>query len=160
MSNEEINSAELEAEQILEGEYTKARAEECPEGLDCPVHFRVDSVLFDESMHYARLITYVGEYAVVTEDNHKLDDPMIMVKILMGRIKKEDLPPRWETAIFVVGTGTLGELSDRSIEERRDALRYLATHDDWKALEGTHSVTVAALEQGLIDVSKPWTLES
>lgn len=155
MSNEEINSAELEAEEILKSAYSKAQAEECPQGEECPVHFRVNDVYFEPDSQYARIITYLGEYAVVTEDNHELDNPILMIRIMLGKVRKEDLPPRWETTIIVVGEGSLGELSERSIEERRQALRYVETHDEWEGLQDTHNIIVSALESGFIDVSKP-----
>lgn len=155
MDNEEIKSAEQQAEEILKGEYSKAKAEGCPNGEDCGVHFRVDETYFEEESQYARMISYVDEFVVLTEDNHELDSPMLMVKVLMGGALREDLPPRWETSIFHVGDGTLAELSEKSVEERRHALRYSKAHDEWEALEAEHSVTVLMLEAGLIDVSKP-----
>lgn len=154
MDNEETKSAEQRAEEILKGEYAKAKAEECPAGEACGVHFRVDEAYFNEETQYARMISYVGEFVVITEDNHELDSPMLMVGILMGQVLKEDLPPRWETSIFRVGDGTLAELSGGSIEERRRALRYFKAHDVWVEIEATHMATVSMLEAGLIDVSK------
>lgn len=155
MDNEETKSAEQQAEEILKGEYSKVKAEECPGGEDCGVHFRVNETVFDEECQYARMISYIGEFVVLTEDNHELDSPMLMIGILMGRVLKEDLPPRWETSIFRVGDGTLAELSGGSIEERRHALRYFKSHDKWEEIEATHLATVSMLEAGLIDVSKP-----
>lgn len=151
----ENKSAEQQAEEILKGEYAKAKAEECPGGEGCGVHFRVDETVFDEEYQYARMISYIGEFVVLTEDNHELDSPMLMVGILMGRALKEDLPPRWETSIFHVGDGTLAELSGSSIEERRRALRYFKAHDVWEEIKATHLATISMLEAGLIDVSKP-----
>lgn len=155
MDNEETKSAEQQAEEILKGEYSKAKAEECPGGEGCGVHFRVDETYFDEGSQYARMISYADQFVVLTEDNHELDSPMLMVGILMGRVLKEDLPPRWETSIFHVGDGTLAELSGGSIEERRHALRYFKAHDKWEEITATHLATVSMLEAGLIDVSKP-----
>lgn len=151
------NSAEREAERILEEAYAEVRAEECPQGDDCPVHFRVDEVLFEEDRgyQYARLITYSGDYVVVTEDNHKYDDPGILLGIVLGAVKRADLPPRWETTIYHVGTGVIGDLADKGIETRRDALRYAKEHDDWEYIQGVHETTVEALRAGLVDVSKP-----
>lgn len=155
MDNGETRSAEQQAEEILKGEYAKAKAEECPAGEDCGVHFRVDETYFNEETQYARMISYVGEFVVLTEDNHEFDSPVLMIKILMGGVLKEDLPPRWETSIFYVGDGTLAELSGGSVEERRRALRYFQAHDNWDAIEETHHSVVSCLGAGLIDVSKP-----
>lgn len=158
MTNEE-NEAVKAAEEILEGAYVEARAEECPQGEECSVHFRVDDQIVEESISYVRLINYVGDYAVVTEDNHELDSPLLMVKILLGASLKENLPPRWETIIYHVGNGVLGDLSDKPLEERRKAVRYAAQHDVWDELIEVHDGTVKFLEAGLIDVSKPFNLE-
>jgi hypothetical protein len=61
-----MNPAEAAAEQILKGAYDEAQAEACPEGRECAVHFRNSGEYIDEKEQYARLIDYVGEYAVVT----------------------------------------------------------------------------------------------
>jgi hypothetical protein len=148
------NSAEREAEKILEDAYAEARAEECPQGDQCPVHFRVDEEYVVESEKYARYITYVGEYAVVTEDNHILESPVFIVKMLLGQIKKEDMPPRFETTIFFVGSGTIGDLTDKDAESQRESIRYASTHDVWEQVGEEHAATVLMLESGLIDVSK------
>lgn len=155
MSHEKQNSAERAAEEILEGEYAKARAEECPQGDQCAVHFRVNEVYFDQDQQYARLITYVGEHVVVTEDNHEMESPSFLIKIVLGLVKKGDLPPRWETSVIYVGDGALADLTGKSLEERRKAFRYLSKHDDWDLISEAHHTVVSALEAGLIDVSKP-----
>lgn len=160
MDNEEAKSAEQQAEEILEGAYAEARAEVCPQGEECSIHFRVDDQIVDEPSQYVRLINYVGDYVVVTEDNHKLDSPLLMVKILLGTALKEDLPPRWETIIYYVGGGVLGDLSGKSLEDRLEAVRYAAQHDVWDELISVHDGTVSFLEAGLIDVSKPFDLEA
>lgn len=157
--SDEQNDAERQAEEIFLAEYGKARAEDCPQGEDCPVHFRVDEEYFDEAYVYARLITYVGDFAVITEDNHAYENPSLIMKVLMGRIKKEDLPPRWSTMIFHVGQEVIGDLSEKSVEDRRAALRYCKSHDEWDEIAANHHTTTALLEAGLIDVSEPFPLE-
>lgn len=149
------------AEQILSDEYSKARAEECPQGDECPVHFRVDEVMFDEPSQYARLITYVGEFAVVTEDNPDLGNPALLVKAVLGSITREELPPRWSTMVIHVGEeGVLGDSAHKSLEERRKAFRYHSPHDVWDDITASHEVTVSMLEAGLLDVSLPWKWEN
>lgn len=156
MGNEEINSAELEAEGILREAYSTARAEECPQGKDCAVHFRVDEEFLDNDNKYARLITYVGDHVVVTEDNHVFGSPAFMVGYLLGSLATTTMPPRYETSIFHVGEGAIGDLQNRPVEERVTAVRYAKTHDDWEAVPIEHSATVLMLQQDMIDVSKPW----
>lgn len=154
-NNEEQNSAEREAEEILKQAFTDAVAEECPNGEDCAVHFRVDELVREDDAQYIRVITYVGDYCVVTDDNHELENPVLILKAALGLIKKEDLPPRHETAIYLVGDGTLAELSEGSLETRRNSIRYLQFHDVYGAAQDFHEVTVSGLTSGLIDVSKP-----
>lgn len=147
-----INSAEQAAEDILKEAYAEAQAEECPEGEACPVHFRVDSILIDEDLKYARFITYSGDYAVITEDNSELENPVFMIKLVLGKVKKADLPPPYESTIFHVGEGTLGDLANKSREAQYEAVVYTATYDYWESLREFHEVTVSALEQGLIEL--------
>lgn len=161
MTNHE-NGAVKAAEEILEGAYIEARAEECPQGEECSVHFRVDDQIVEESISYVRLINYVGDYVVITEDNHELSSPLVLAKLLLGGLLLEgvDLLPRWETIIYYVGDGVIGDLSDKPLEERQNALRYAAQHDVWDELIAVHDGTVKFLKAGLIDVSKPFDLEA
>lgn len=151
------NSAEREAEQILKDAARAIQTEQCPQGEECAVHHRVDEKYVLESAKYARYITYSGDYVVLTEDNHVFDSPQFLIKALLGGVKtKEDLPPRWETSIFHVGDGTIGDLTELPVEERGKSLRYAKTHDDWDAVKMEHEAVLLALRSGLIDVSKPW----
>jgi hypothetical protein len=156
MASAEQNSAEREAEKILKDAYAEARAEECPQGDDCPVHFRVDDEYYDEEQQYARLITYHGEYVVVTEDNHELDNPAVFLKLLLGGLAVR--PSRYETLVYHVGEGTIGDLSEKDVEHRRNSVRYSKKHDSYKDVHDEHTVVVIELAEGLIDVSKPLEL--
>lgn len=154
MSNEEVNPAEAAAEEILKEAYAEAQAEECPQGKDCAVHFRVNEEYFEEKYEYARLIDYVGEFVVITDDNPAATSVLTLaLAALNGSAYKR--PPRWETSIYYVGEGVIGDLTGRSEEERRKAFRYYSTHDVWEEVKGFHQTTVNALTDGLIDVSKP-----
>lgn len=156
MSNEEQNSAEREAEKILKDAYAEARAEECPQGDDCPVHFRVDDEYYDDEQQYARLITYHGEYVVVTEDNHELDNPAVFLKLLLGGLQVR--PSRYETLVYHVGEGTIGDLSEKDVEHRRNSVRYSKKHDSYKGVHDEHVLVVTELAEGFIDVTKPLEL--
>lgn len=149
------NPAERQVEEILKAEAQKIQTEQCPQGEECAVHHRVDEEYVLESAKYARYITYSGEYVVITEDNHIFDSPVFMLKLLLGGVKKDNFPPRWETSIFHVGGDTIGDLSGLPSEERGKSLRYAKTHDEWEHLKGVHDTTVSALQAGLIDVSSP-----
>lgn len=152
MDNEETNSAELAAEEILREAYPAARAEECPQGEACPVHFRIDDEYIDEESKYARLITYVGDYVVVTEDNTALGSPMALIGYILGG--PQAALPQYETSVVYVGSGVIGDVE--TTEQYHKALRYAKTHDDWEAVLSEHYNAVSMLESGFIDVSKPW----
>lgn len=154
MSNEEVNPAEAAAEEILKEAYAEVRAEECPQGKDCAVHFRNSEEYFEEKYEYARLIDYVGEFVVITDDNPAATSVLALVQATLNGSAYE-LPPRWETSIYHVGGGVIGDLAEKSEEERRKAFRYHSTHDVWEEVKFFHQTTVSALKSGLIDVSKP-----
>lgn len=154
MTDREVNSAEQEAEEILKKAADEAQAESCPQGKDCAVHFRNTEEFIKEEYEYARFITYVGEYVVVTDDNPEAVDMLAMIyAALDGNSRKVD---RWETSIYHVGHGTVSDLAGRSEEERRKAFRYHSTHDVWDQVPAEHRAAVSSLEADLIDVSKPW----
>lgn len=144
------------AEQILKDAYPEARAEECPQGKECPIHFRVDEEYFDKSQRYARLITYLGDYVVVTGDNPKLESPLFLIQLVLGAVKKKDLPPRWVTDVIYVGEGAIADAFDKPAEEIRTTLRYSTEHNEWQYIKSVHDSTAGALKSGLIDVSQPW----
>lgn len=152
--DKEINSAELEAEQILKDAFSRIRAEECPQGEDCSVHFRVDSVYRDDEYKYIRCITYLGNFAVVTDDNHNLRNP---ARLLAGVFGLPVAPmDRWETTILHVGEGVLDDLWRVGPEEHRKAIRYVQPHDTWEDVEEIHHNTVSLMAAGMIDLSRPW----
>jgi len=150
------NSAEREAERILEEAAKAIQAEQCPQGEECAVHHRVDEEYVREDDKYVRFITYLDDYVVITDDNPVFETPAFLLKLVLGMIKKDDIPPRWETSIFYVGPdGTIGDVGNKPREEQVAAIRYAKTHDDWDLLKSEHETTVSALKDGLIDVSKP-----
>lgn len=154
MSDDKMNSAEREAEEILKGAYAEARAEECPQGEDCPIHFRVDEEYFEDGALYARMITYMGDYVVITEDNPELGSPNVILKAVLGTLKKGDVKP-WETAVYHVGKGAIADIESLPVERQRETLRYSYKHDVWDRIRTEHEVVVFMLRDGLIDVSKP-----
>ena len=152
MSDKEMNPAEAAAEEILKQAADDIQAETCPQGKDCAVHFRVNEEFVKDEYEYARFITYVGEYVVITDDNPEAVSALALIQAALGGKAPAD---RFETSIYHVGDGTVSDLSDKTIEERRQAFRYHSTHDDWSLVPEAHHTVVSALEAGLIDVSKP-----
>lgn len=152
--DENGNSAELEAEAILKAEHEKAQAETCPQGDQCAVHFRVDEEYRDEESEYARYITYLGDYVVITDDSLEVQSPVTIIRLALGLISREDVPT-YETAVYYVGEGTIGDLSDASEDAKRGAYRYTEKHSNWDEVGPRHTMVCSGLQAGLIDVSKP-----
>jgi len=153
MTDDGMNPAEAAAEKILKEEFDKAQAESCPQGEDCAVHFRNSEEYVEEEYEYARMIDYVGDFVVVTDDSPEGNGALVVLRAALGLIDK--MPPRWETCVYYVGEGAIGDLSRKGEQERRDALRYRELHNKWSELKTVHQSTVTALASGLIDVSKP-----
>lgn len=125
--------------------------EKCPKGDLCPICRRVDEVTIDDAAHHVQLITYSGDYAVVTGENSELSSELCR---LLARVAGRSLD-RFETLIYHVGDGTLKDLSQAEPEIKQASLRYAKTHDEWKWVRGIHDVTVSALQASMIDVSNP-----
>ncbi len=150
MTDESMNSAERAAEEILKAEADKAQAEKCPQGAECPVHFRNDEDYVDSEVKYARMITYVGEFAVVTDDSAEVANPIVALSLIL----KGQKAPRYETVVYHVGDGVLADLILVSPEAVRKATRHLEKHDSWDGLRDHHQLVVTAVREGFIDLSK------
>lgn len=157
MSENEMNSAEAAAEEIFKAAAEDIQAESCPQGRECPVHFRVDEEYIAEGEQYARMITYVGEFVVITDDNPDAVTLESFMSFIAGKGLKVD--DGWETCIYHVGDQAISHLTLKSDEEKRKAFRYRSTHDEWSLVPATHRAVVSALGAGLIDVSKPWEVK-
>lgn len=159
MSDEtpEINSAELEAEEILKEALSKVDmdGEDCPQGDLCAIHHRNDEEVLDNQSEYGRIITYVGEYAVLTSDNPALLSPSFMLKMIFGGVSKDEIPPMYETCVMHVGDGSIADLRKLDSVDRSNSIRFIQTHDDWSNFRGAHDAIVDGVREGLIDVSKP-----
>lgn len=124
--------------------------EECPMGDDCAIHFRKDESLVDDEYEEGRLISYVGDWAVVTEGNR---DPMAELKLAMmdlGLPVKGDAPDRYESTVTYVGKSALGDLYEEDDETIKAAVRYLVTHDSWENFQEAHDMVIQAVEGGSI----------
>jgi hypothetical protein len=148
------NSPENEAEKIVAEIWDEERAAACPEGSECAVHFRKDREVVSPENEYIQMVTYSGDYVVITDDNPDLDTGVPMA-LLYGT----KMPDFWETSIYHVGQGTIADLIGLDRKVKADCLRYRTTHNDYEYAKGIHEVTVQALQQEMIDVSKPLPLE-
>ena len=152
MGNDEINSAEQQAEEILKDAYAEARAEQCPQGDECPVHFRVDEAYIEPESLYVRFITYVGDYAVVTEDNPELFTTTNILGLILGEGSRVD---RWLTSVVYVGDGAIGDVPEWSAEVLLARSRHKETCDSWEGLQDRHALVVGMVQDGVIDLSEP-----
>ena len=101
MANEEVNPAEAAAEEILKRAADDIRAESCPQGKDCAVHFRVNEEFVKDEYEYARLITYMGEYVVITDDN---PEAVSVVALIQAALNGKPLTPdRWDDFAALFG---------------------------------------------------------
>lgn len=148
----EMNSAEFEAENILKDEFAKVDVDgkDCPRGDNCAIHFRNDEEIIDDNYEAGRIITYAGDYVVATQNNVEVTAFDYLRTLLTGA----ELPPRYETCVIYVGSGPL--LNVRLLGDRgqRDAVRFIQLHDDWDNFKEAHASILAAVKEGIIDLSK------
>lgn len=112
---------------------------------DCGVHYRVDVESRDDQEEFIGKITYLGDWAVYTEDNQFL--PFL---VLLG---KPYLPHM--SLLIKVGTGTIGDLLENNGEGMKEAV-YEAyfTPDIEKALD-SHDMLVYGLQSDLLRPTAP-----
>lgn len=155
-----VPDAEAQADAILDealkGVNLNTDGTICPQGDECPVHYRLDDELIDEETEFGRLINYVGEYVVITTDNPELENPILLLKMILGQITDDQLPPLYETIVLHVGAeGVLADLRDASKEARRSAIRFLEQHESWANFKSAHQGVLEGVKSGLIDLSQP-----
>lgn len=124
--------------------------EECPMGDDCAIHFRNDEERFDPEYEEGRIISYAGDWVIVTEDNR---DPMAELKLAMMDLDlpiEGAKPNRYETSVTYVGGGSLGDLYEEDDETVLAAVRYVVTHDSWKNFKNAHKMVIEAVMGGSI----------
>lgn len=159
MSDEtpEINSAEVEAEEILKEAFTKIdlNGEDCPQGDACAIHHRNDEEILDDEIEFGRIITYTGEYVVITSDNPELENPIFLLKMILAQVDENSVPALYETCVIHVGDGSLADLRALDGDAQARSIRFVQKHNEWKNFKDAHTVVVNGVEDGLIDVSKP-----
>lgn len=145
--NEQIDS-------ILSAEQAKIDEEDCPMGDKCAIHHRNDETEIDEAERYGRIISYIGEYVVITDDNPEAINPQNALKIAFGLMKPEDLPCVYETIVVHVGDGALATVSKGTTEEQQKAaIRFRETFNEWEKFKNSHELVSEGVRNGLIDLS-------
>lgn len=129
--------------------------EPCPLGEECPIHHRIDSEVMNDDEESGRIVTYVGEFVVITSDNPDFEDPIMLLRILTNSISAEKIPPMYETCVMRVGEGAMADLRTLSSDEQWDSIRFVEKHDSWENFKSAHEMVVNGVKGGDIDVSKP-----
>jgi len=156
MSNETPeNDVIAEAEAIVSQSLAKLGTEECIEGDDCPIHFRIESEELDDEGQGGRIVSYIGNFAVVTADNPDLTRPSVLLRLIFGLYTEETVPATYETSVIHVGEGAIGDLYKQSEQVRKDATRYIHKHSDWAAFRDVHDSVLWDVAAGEIDLSTP-----
>lgn len=83
---------------------------DCPSGLECPVHFRLDREIRDDRWMSYQAVTYVGKYCVLTGDNPKyVGNPLLLLDYILSHTAPDDL---FSTSLYEVGhKGSLYDLT-------------------------------------------------
>lgn len=153
----EFSPIEEQAEQIIRDASAKLDldGDNCPMGEACAVHYRNDEEVINEEIQFGRLITYTGEYVVVTSDNPDLENPVFILKMVLGQVDKGQIPPLYETCVIHVGDGSLADLRAKDEDARLASIRFIQKHNEWDNFKDAHAVVVNGVKEELIDVSKP-----
>lgn len=152
----------------------------CPLGDDCSMHHRVDENTIYEDEEYGRLVTYVGDYVVVTSDNPDLENPMALLMLFVNEAKVAELnakigdreptqqereqlaelksliPALYETCVMHVGADkAIADLRKLDAEGQWESIRFVEQHNEWDNFRSAHEMVVSGVQGGDIDVSKP-----
>lgn len=116
----------------------------------CSVHYRVDQLEIDD--YTEKLISYVGEYVVVTEVAPEIVTPGAMTAMMLGLINPENM--------YVTHVGWLGSednsINDSLVDVDMDGyFRFWQRHDDVDKLKDVHLMVASSIKDGLIDLDTP-----
>jgi hypothetical protein len=96
-----------------------------------------------------QIVTYVGDYVVMTGVSPELADPMIGMLQSLGIVKI----PALTLVIGYVGEDSVGDSKTTVPDE--EFVRYIARHDNVDDPKGPHDMLVEELKAGTLDVSTP-----
>lgn len=140
---------------VTPGKKYDADGSECPMGLNCAIHYRITEEYFDNEAGYGRMITYVGNYAVITSENMELYSPMSVLKSLIDPNYVE--PGLYATEVIEVGEGSIGDLYERATNEGiLDMTRFMQEHNNWGNFRNAHDMVVEMVTAGQVDLSQSY----
>jgi hypothetical protein len=96
-----------------------------------------------------QIVTYVGDYVVMTGLSPELQDPMIAMLQQIGIVSI----PTLALVIGYVGEGSVGDSKVTVPDE--EFVRYIARHSNVDDPKGPHDMLVEELKAGTLDVSTP-----
>lgn len=116
----------------------------------CSIHYRVDQLEINDDTE--TLISYIGEYVVVTGVAPEVATSGAMMSMMLGIISPENM--------YVTYVGWLGSETNSiqdSIEEvdTHDYFRFWQRHDDVDNLLEVHQMIVSSVKEELIDLGTP-----
>lgn len=124
---------------------------ECPMGDDCAIHFRNNEEKLVAEFEGGRIVTYEGDYVIITDDNPDLYSPMIAMKMMLD--PNAPMPPRYETAVIRVGEGALADLRELSYDDQEKTVRFTQQHDEWSNFKAAHEMIVDGVKNGILDLA-------
>ncbi len=151
----------------------------CPLGDDCSMHHRVDESTINDEEEYGRLVTYIGDYVVVTSDNPDLENPVTLFTLLVKETQLAEftnqigdreptpeeaaqlfelnasLPALYETCVMHVGDGAIADLRKLDAKGQWASVRFVEQHSEWSNFRTAHEMVVSGVQGGDIDVTRP-----
>lgn len=124
--------------------------EDCIHGDECAIHNRIDQIELDDTTE--KLISYVGEYAVVTEVAAETVTPGARLAIALGLVVPENM---YRTTVGFLGDKETSLHDSRDTVSDDDFYRYWVAHNDADNLVTAHLMVVDGVSNGVIDVSVP-----
>lgn len=129
--------------------------DKCPGEKECYVHYRNDVERLYDAVSYGLIASYVGEWCVVTDDN--LDDVPIIegatIDHLLAMVADLDAP-LYETRVYKVGAGALGDLPDPIDGTYAEFVHYSYKHNEYEFLKDIHDDVVNDVIRGEIDLGR------
>jgi hypothetical protein len=133
----------------------------------CAIHTRTNERIVENGVEDGRIIEYVGDYVVITDQNieyNPINDLATFFKAMSeGTLDSLDFGqnPLYATEVIKVGDGSLSDLYDRVTDDNgnlnadfyKSHIMYRQTFDKWDSFELSHDATVDLLKSNALDVS-------
>jgi len=118
------------------------------ERSDCANCQRVDLEVLDRNS--TKLVTYIGEYVVITVGAPEFDDMRIRMLWKLGAASL----PAYITLVGYLGSDKVSIAESIELVEEDDFYRFWIRHDSATAILDEHKGVVAAMNAGLVDLHR------